>query len=70
MVYTGLGVGILGTMSVVKDDFDYTVAPTNTAVVADGNVLTDDVTTLTTQVTTVTSEVVVLYHKLSEQIQL
>ncbi|RQN78140.1 type I secretion C-terminal target domain-containing protein [Acinetobacter baumannii] len=58
MVYTGLGVGILGTMSVVKDDFDYTVAPTNTAVVADGNVLTDDVTTLTTQVTTVTSEVV------------
>ncbi|WP_162580144.1 Ig-like domain-containing protein, partial [Acinetobacter baumannii] len=36
----------------------YTVAPTNTAVVADGNVLTDDVTTLTTQVTTVTSEVV------------
>ncbi|MDO7392009.1 Ig-like domain-containing protein, partial [Acinetobacter baumannii] len=58
MVYTGLGVGILGTMSVVKDDFDYTVAPTNTAVVADGNVLTDDITTLTTQVTTVTSEVV------------
>ncbi|MGQ1340434.1 BapA/Bap/LapF family large adhesin [Acinetobacter baumannii] len=58
MVYTGLGVGILGTMSVVKDDFDYTVVPTNTAVVADGNVLTDDVTTLTTQVTTVTSEVV------------
>ncbi|WP_458573594.1 BapA/Bap/LapF family large adhesin [Acinetobacter baumannii] len=59
MVYTGLlGAGILGTMSVVKDDFDYTVAPTNTAVVADGNVLTDDVTTLTTQVTTVTSEVV------------
>ncbi|MFX6546429.1 BapA/Bap/LapF family large adhesin [Acinetobacter baumannii] len=58
MVYTGLGVGILSTMSVVKDDFDYTVAPTNTAVVADGNVLTDDVTTLTTQVTTVTSEVV------------
>ncbi|MEI1679599.1 BapA/Bap/LapF family large adhesin, partial [Acinetobacter baumannii] len=58
MVYTGLGLGLLGTMSVVKDDFDYTVASTNTAVVAEGNVLTDDVTTLATQVTTVTSEVV------------
>ncbi len=58
MVYTGLGVGILGTMSVVKDDFNYTVAPTNNAIVADGNVLTNDITTLTTQVSTVTSEVV------------
>ncbi|MFL4375818.1 VCBS domain-containing protein, partial [Acinetobacter baumannii] len=58
MVYTGVGLGLLGTMSVVKDDFDYTVAPTNTAVVAEGNVLTDDVTTLSTQVTTVTSELV------------
>ncbi|XEN07409.1 BapA/Bap/LapF family large adhesin [Acinetobacter baumannii] len=58
MVYTGVGLGLLGTMSVVKDDFDYSVAPTNTAVVAEGNVLTDDVTTLSTQVTTVTSELV------------
>ncbi|NIE97988.1 Ig-like domain-containing protein [Acinetobacter sp. Tr-809] len=58
MVYTGVGVGILGTMSVVKDDFDYTVAPTNTAVVATGNVLTDDSITLTTHVSTVTSEIV------------
>nr|WP_157407183.1 BapA/Bap/LapF family large adhesin [Acinetobacter dispersus] len=58
MVYTGVGVGILGTMSVVKDDFDYTVAPTNTAVVATGNVLADDSITLTTHVSTVTSEIV------------
>ncbi|WP_411800819.1 BapA/Bap/LapF family large adhesin, partial [Acinetobacter vivianii] len=57
MVYTGVGVGILGTMSVVKDDFDYTVAPTNTAIEAEGNVLTGDSITLTTQVSTVTSEV-------------
>ncbi|MCH7395090.1 Ig-like domain-containing protein, partial [Acinetobacter dispersus] len=58
MVYTGVGIGILGTMSVVKDDFDYTVAPTNTAVVATGNVLADDSITLTTHVSTVTSEIV------------
>ncbi|MGQ1663834.1 BapA/Bap/LapF family large adhesin [Acinetobacter baumannii] len=58
MVYTGVGLGLLGRMDVVKDDFDYTVASTNTAVVAEGNVLTDDVTTLATQVITVTSEVV------------
>ncbi|MCH7315488.1 Ig-like domain-containing protein [Acinetobacter sp. ANC 3882] len=58
MVYTGVGIGILGTMSVVKDDFDYSVAPTNTAVVATGNVLADDSITLTTHVSTVTSEIV------------
>jgi len=42
MVYTGVGVGLLGTMSVVRDDYNHTVVPTYTAATVSGNVLTDD----------------------------
>ncbi|QNY00578.1 type I secretion C-terminal target domain-containing protein [Acinetobacter seifertii] len=42
MVYTGVGVGLLGTMSVVRDDYNHTVVPTYSAATVSGNVLTDD----------------------------
>ncbi|QNX88331.1 BapA/Bap/LapF family large adhesin [Acinetobacter seifertii] len=42
MVYTGIGVGLLGTMSVVRDDYNHTVVPTYSAATVSGNVLTDD----------------------------
>jgi len=46
MVYTGVGVGLLGTMSVVRDDYNHTVVPTYSAATVSGNVLTDDDSTI------------------------
>ncbi|NUF45223.1 BapA/Bap/LapF family large adhesin, partial [Acinetobacter pittii] len=46
MVYTGVGAGLLGTMSVVRDDYNHTVVPTYSAATVSGNVLTDDDSTI------------------------